>query len=577
MASNLPYETLFEIFSGVQSTFPEGWVWRGGDTGRVYLVTVSNGPWALGQVCRMWRNVVITSSSLWSIILFKHLGPETPVNAPFKAQAAATWSILEGLRRSGKKTLSISAVDGPLGTYFPLLLTAACSWETIDTSTNVYFPPRSRTWTNLREATFGKLQYLALSFINGSSSRDFLSVLSERLRCAPLLHSVHLHRYHNSYPLDLPWNQLTRLTLQSCFTGLAHVLFFLRACPRLLYFADDQTHSTTDVLANQNIVHMLELETLDQSSTVLGKYLLCPALKIHRVTLGALNVPGSPAIEELFDFWSRSECPLQEIKFVDSRKHHFQTRFSSSVVQSLQQLHTLTHSSTTFLQYIQCPNLKTHSIELRGFSFADISSFWFRSNCHLEGLGISFPCEGQGSYLHISPPPVHILIQATATFNLSLTSLSLQLAFEPNREFLALFLQSLTIVDPSAGNISSYYFPSLTRLRIVLVAPRFPYDQIRILVNEPLFGMLWSRRQAESLKICGVATLQAISLEVTPSPSRLALEVFWPYLSCSGSLWQWVSEGMEVFILARGSFFFFSPRFFAEVKLRLFSLQKSAR
>jgi hypothetical protein len=276
--------------------------------------------------------------------------------------------------------------------------------------------------------------------------------------------------------------------------------------------------------------------------------------------LGALNVPGSPAIEELFDFWSRSECPLQEIKIVDSRKHYFQTRFSSSIVPSLQHLHKLTHSSTTFLQYIQCPNLKIHSIELCGLSedsFADISSFWFRSNCHLEELGISFPCDSQDSYLHVSPPLVHILIQATATFNLSLTSLSLQLAFEPNRDSLALFLQSLTIVDPSAGNISSYCFPSLTRLRIVLVAPWFPYDQIQILVNGPLFDMLWSRRQAESLKICGVAALQAISLEVTPWPSRLALEVFWSYLSCSGSLWQWVSEGMEVFILARGSFYFF--------------------
>jgi hypothetical protein len=245
--------------------------------------------------------------------------------------------------------------------------------------------------------------------------------------------------------------------------------------------------------------------------------------------------------------------------------YHFQTRPSSDIIPNLKQLHTLAHFSTSFLQYIQCPNLKIHSIELCGFhedSFDDISSFWSRSNCHLEELGISFLCSdttGIG-YQRAPPPSVHRLIQATATFNLSLTSLSLQLAFEPNRSFLVLFLQLLTIVDPYTGNISSYYFPFMTRLRIVLVQSQFPYEHMKNLVNGALFDMLRSRRQTEYLKNCGATVLQAISLELVPWPSRLVLEGFWPCLSCSGSLWQWVSEGMEIFILARRSFFRISPQ-----------------
>ncbi|KAJ7762648.1 hypothetical protein B0H16DRAFT_518433 [Mycena metata] len=173
--------------------------------------TPLEGPLCLGQICRLWREIALSTPALWTSL---HL----PIRRRIPESYLSRIRTVLSRTASQPLTISITAQYRVQGDSEALRLRA------IGELLNV-LAPHSRTWAEIKfEAPPDPINTLH-SIHHQLSQLTSLALLLEftladgtlgtMFNDAPMLRSVHLSRF-GSQKLALPWSQLTSLRIDHC-------------------------------------------------------------------------------------------------------------------------------------------------------------------------------------------------------------------------------------------------------------------------------------------------------------------------------------------------------------------------
>ncbi|KAK0469114.1 uncharacterized protein EV420DRAFT_9039 [Desarmillaria tabescens] len=290
----LPVELLSEIFHW-HSLSSNGVVNYNGTFYAFYDVdVVKAGPWLLTHVCRYWREIATTLTSLWSsfIIRSKLLGTKGP--------DALLQTVL---RRSGQSPLSfemwlsaLSSMEMPIPRILALLAAHSTTWKDIELElpSHGYYIEVMGVLSSLpTPLQLPLLEKLRISISETSpedtsedTSEDSDSDASEpdqhsiatTFANSPMLHSVIMDPF---LPISLPWPQITYLCTSKL--SLEQLLDTLRVAIHLetLFlmsdsYADPQENSPIPVTNNA-------IKTLRLCDTEFLPYLTLPSLIYLRI------------------------------------------------------------------------------------------------------------------------------------------------------------------------------------------------------------------------------------------------------------------------------------------------------
>ncbi|KAJ7130372.1 hypothetical protein C8R44DRAFT_872183 [Mycena epipterygia] len=179
----LPNEIVSEIFVHFLPVYPR----RPPMIGRL-------SPASLGQICRKWREITLSTPALWAAIT---LPLPTEKRDPQRLQLLETY-----LERLGSRLLSIQLVtygSRELTSFVQAIAPHSARWEYLD----LCIPHNSlRSW-NFE----GPLPFLWSLKISTWETEDNPALCT--FQTAPLLRSVALQYYYDNYGALLPWHQLT--------------------------------------------------------------------------------------------------------------------------------------------------------------------------------------------------------------------------------------------------------------------------------------------------------------------------------------------------------------------------------
>ncbi|KAF7367550.1 F-box domain-containing protein [Mycena sanguinolenta] len=285
---SLPNEIVAEIFVYFLPTYPLRPPLIGADS-----------PTLLTHVCHKWRDIAVATPELWRALLFNH---HTFPDIDLQLELCRLW-----LTRSQSYPLSMEfskLLDIP--SLSPLIVDALAPHRARMVHLSVYVADLPK----LVEGPLPMLSELELT-INKTSDLEFRTTLPE----APLLRSVTLNGFVESYPVTLPLVQLTSLTVSPAYRR--EYVTILREAPNLVHCT---LGVCNDIDSQLDRIELLSLESLSLfacGTNTIGCLddFITPALRSLRLPETFLY-PGS--IESLSAFISKCDR-LQQVDVTGPR------------------------------------------------------------------------------------------------------------------------------------------------------------------------------------------------------------------------------------------------------------------
>ncbi|KAJ7176975.1 hypothetical protein C8R46DRAFT_1077910 [Mycena filopes] len=279
----LPNEITTEIFTHFVPALPL----------RPPLIGIAS-PTVLTQICRAWRDIAISTPTLWRAMSLTNL------NIPFVSavELADLW-----IRRSRSCRLSIE-IDYPargqhgVSSLLLRLFEEAARLEDLKLDTRTaHLPATPRPMPLLR--------HLDLSLISDLSNTNIVL-----FRDAPELRTVRLN-HQAAADLQLPWAQLTSVALTAVFAYECAAV--LRQTPNVLHCELSLMKQITSPPATELTLPSLQSLVLDHVEPFFFAYLQTLTLPVLRNLTIPESFLGEDPIDTLTRFIAKSDCELQEL------------------------------------------------------------------------------------------------------------------------------------------------------------------------------------------------------------------------------------------------------------------------
>ncbi|KAJ7138870.1 hypothetical protein C8R46DRAFT_1136422 [Mycena filopes] len=290
----LPNEVVSEIFLQTLPEFPS----LGGRASPLYL----------GHICQRWRDIALSTPSLWSTMKIVLLPPG------FREPQRYLNLLEMWLARSRDCPLSISLTDSDYhrGTPSPALeviLAQRARWDTVTLNTPWYALPTIK-------ADLPLLRSLEIRLVDqyGVPPTGMAGAGSARAFFGPKLTTVKLYG-PKVHTVGLPWSQLTSITIH---TSLTNVVQILRTASSVQEFSVSPPFDARlrDNWADlPSIPPLMHLQTFALEHSIVGREAAVSNL-LPRLTLPALKqlqLPG-PCIPQVAEMLARSNCPLDGLQ-----------------------------------------------------------------------------------------------------------------------------------------------------------------------------------------------------------------------------------------------------------------------
>ncbi|KAK7014310.1 F-box domain-containing protein [Favolaschia claudopus] len=295
---NLPPEILSEIFLHFLPPYPDSPPFIG-----------RSSPTCLILVCREWNSIAISTPALWRAL---QLG-FNPCSLPWRKGGIALAQLW--LDRSGCLPLSIHASDMESQDVFPIfdVLVPYCHrWEHLTLAINEY--------DNLH--AMAGLSMPLLRTLDMLLEIDDAIYSPLTLHDMPLLRSVVLEDNWEGKSVELPWSQLTSLTLTSLF--LDECIVILRETPNLVNCTLQLVVSRTpeDPYPDLSLLRLKTLVLKEDSHGLNVHFLqrlITPALLYLELPEPFPSSSDTGCVDLLKAFVSKSGCMLNELRVIKSR------------------------------------------------------------------------------------------------------------------------------------------------------------------------------------------------------------------------------------------------------------------
>ncbi|KAJ6471906.1 hypothetical protein C8R45DRAFT_414324 [Mycena sanguinolenta] len=289
----MPPEILAEIFSW---TAPKQ-IQRRRDTPRPKLPW----PWALTRISRRWRDIVVSTPSLWSRVVIDFEAYPTPsYSLPMlEAQIARAQKLKIHLYGSEFESSSKYQVE-----MFRYLAQHSSRWE------EFYFHS-TRALSPLLADIRGQVPSLRVLRIQWNDDRDDSDGAAEPIdfvESAPSLVDVGVFNAFTPMPISLPAHQLTRYELRAPWD--MHKAILTRA-PNLVEAHIDVRFGNESWLDTGEIIDLPELDRLYTSTLGVLRYIRTPVLQ--GLALSPSSADRTFIVSELKSFLSRSACTLRRL------------------------------------------------------------------------------------------------------------------------------------------------------------------------------------------------------------------------------------------------------------------------
>ncbi|KAJ6532698.1 hypothetical protein DFH09DRAFT_1181997 [Mycena vulgaris] len=303
----LPNEIVSEIFIHFLPVYPE----------RPPLIGPGS-PTLLGQICRKWREIALTTPALWRAValLFLEQHRREPNLGLLDAFLTRSGSCPLSIKLVYYDTISDSDPSSRIAPFLQKIASHCARWEHL----KLYVPQHS-----LRSITgpLPLLRSLQIGFPAADpepSENTDDSILTSAFLTAPLLRQVNLRSHRDVYSTILPWSQLTVLTVDlvlpdQCIPILNQAVNLVYC--KLLIYSGMQLQDDLDPPSSRDLT-LCCLETLVLIDMFPGlgfqsrfiNPLTLPALRKLHVTEQLLQ---SDPVHTLVSLVSRSQCDLQEL------------------------------------------------------------------------------------------------------------------------------------------------------------------------------------------------------------------------------------------------------------------------
>ncbi|KAJ3575479.1 hypothetical protein NP233_g1073 [Leucocoprinus birnbaumii] len=311
----LPLETLGEIFSQVSD--------RG-----IQLVRRDAHPWTLIPVCRLWRDVVVSTPPLWAYVTIQ-LDPVRVSRVDTRGQSLiAAWKLCLQRSRNYPLTMIIDAASSDSFTFLQHLLLPLIShagqWENMSFGFPlVYLLPFIRKphlrFPRLRKLMLRGSAHSEPSFGIEADDQPPPSHLFQR---APWLSQVRLEEFpYSPSLLQLPWVRITNLTIRWCLGDSWDLLGILQNTPHLSSLTFTQflsSESTPPETLQPQLLVLQQLKkinwvTIDAEQLALFDHVAAPQLTELDLSVGR----SERHFQIMERFMRRSGCSVKKFR-VDS-------------------------------------------------------------------------------------------------------------------------------------------------------------------------------------------------------------------------------------------------------------------
>ncbi|KAF9012187.1 hypothetical protein BDZ89DRAFT_1142966 [Hymenopellis radicata] len=280
--------------------------------------SVTKGPWRLGHVCRLWRQITSAPSSLWS---WSKLPPLSHIYTPGGYPEGSYDMLATVFERS--LPLSFEYDMDPLmndiasGVFVDIVKRHSLRWR------DIVISGTPKSYMSLGEV--GELPLLETASLDVWDFKGLatwtLAQILDIFRHAPKLRSLELHGVHPgrgsiSQWGAFPWHQLTHLKTHLSSTSFLHDCQILAHCPNLHSFT---TYSREESGPSDSMLHS-KLKYLDIQHVGLLRYLRCTSLTELRFTtlwIGNADVVVEGCISALRSFLAQSSLASVDIEVVN--------------------------------------------------------------------------------------------------------------------------------------------------------------------------------------------------------------------------------------------------------------------
>ncbi|KAK1225810.1 hypothetical protein PQX77_011221 [Marasmius sp. AFHP31] len=350
----LPPELLAEIFR-IRIHNDVDLQWRGKFPGSLNTRKV---PWVLGQVCRTWRLVVLSTPDLWAKVDVSWAGTVSS-----ECAASLEWLMSLHVERARGQPLDISFYSGSLssdsshGRLQDKFLSLLCSRASQSRSARLEGDVNGLVHLRRFGGTFHSLKSLEIHFSDDDWTMDLISPFRIFEDCPSLTQfalrgdpAVLLQEEN-----QIPWGQITRYEARETQDWIPDNRQHFEVLSKLVRVEvcvldtslPNPSNPPPPALATLSFhfLHTLILRyafhVVDMSMSSLLNWLVSPSLRI-------LQFPnGLDCLDELVDFLDRSQCSLEELTLVIDgdavySSHDFPgTLARLSEASALRSLHTL--------------------------------------------------------------------------------------------------------------------------------------------------------------------------------------------------------------------------------------------
>lgn len=302
----LPTEILHAIF--LHHSY-DAWDSSGGLPARLGM----NGPWLTSQVCRRWRDIVLTSQALWSHVQVSDrlIEDDLPLDTHLPSiplHALETW-----IHRSGNAPLHIRCRESALpDSHWETLMSSGQRWQSLDVDLTESFLKQ----LFVRREKFSSLRHIRLLDRFDVLQSEFSHIQAiHAFENAPHLSSVTLFGVLPNF-IFLPWHQITRVSFNlryySTLAGHLSVLGQASNLEECELWASSLPNDSSDSDVLVHTMSKMHLNISWEESAVVLDHFCLPSLRSF--TLKGTITPTS--IVSLSNLLRRSSCSLKSLRLI---------------------------------------------------------------------------------------------------------------------------------------------------------------------------------------------------------------------------------------------------------------------
>ncbi|KAF9034434.1 hypothetical protein BDZ89DRAFT_1011952 [Hymenopellis radicata] len=255
-----------------------------------YLSTdVGKPPWTLGQVCRSWRDIVVSAHGLWSTVMYTSRGD---------TRDTVTEIMEEYLRRSGQHPLTIVLRGKYHAPVYNLILKESHRWKLL------FAGPINSDFASCLSSLAGGIPQLEELYLENDDCNVFLQAPRLRRVWTFVRLSLPSMEHITHYSAQLKASELNTIS-ESLFPSL--ITCDIELCDS----------SPSDVESPPILIHNSHIENLGLwgDLAVLHRLVL-PGLTTLRIS----DLKDPPVVSIISSFIQRSSCNLTTLSI---RHHHF--------------------------------------------------------------------------------------------------------------------------------------------------------------------------------------------------------------------------------------------------------------